>query len=210
MVTEVQRILGRILLLKLIINNAVFTFLSVHAPQVNRPEAEKERFYDQSQYTVAKIPPTRYSSQLVNGMVMSTLLPTCSAMPPVGTASVPATMKVREFWNSPLPMVSTSATPGSGIHNPAKQHYCRNFRRAISNVKVKPNKECVKQHHMAVCDFTTHYPCVKKHKFSSGIHTGKLKDPATAFQFQSAFKVKSITAVAAVATTAWWCRCWYC
>ena len=33
-----------------------FTFLSLYAPQVDLPESEKERFYDQLQYAVVKVP----------------------------------------------------------------------------------------------------------------------------------------------------------
>ena len=50
-------------------------------------------------------------------------------------------------------------------------------------------KEFMKQHHMVVCDLTTHIPFMKKCKFSTSIHTRKLGDPATASQFQSAFKL---------------------
>ena len=55
---EVQYIPDRILLLKLIIGKAMFTFLSVYAPQVNLSKAVKERFYDELQHTVAKVPAT--------------------------------------------------------------------------------------------------------------------------------------------------------
>ena len=55
-VFEVQRISDRIILMKVIIGKAVFTFLSVYAPQVGLPEADKDRFYDQLQSTVARVP----------------------------------------------------------------------------------------------------------------------------------------------------------
>ena len=42
--------------LKLVVGRAVFTFLAVYAPQVGLPEVEKERFYDQLQSTVARVP----------------------------------------------------------------------------------------------------------------------------------------------------------
>ena len=42
---------------------------------------------------------------------------------------------------------------------------------------------------------------MKKRKFSTRIQTWKLRDPATASQFQLAFKVKTMTALAAVAIT---------
>ena len=59
-VIEVHHIYDRISLLKdkLIIGKAVFTFLSVYAYQVGLSESEKECFYDQLQYLVAKVPAT--------------------------------------------------------------------------------------------------------------------------------------------------------
>ena len=55
-VFEVQRPSDRIILLKLIIGKTVYTLVSVYAPQQGRPEAEKDRFYDQLNVVVAKIP----------------------------------------------------------------------------------------------------------------------------------------------------------
>ena len=48
----------RIIFLKMIISRAVFTLLSVYAPQTGRPELENKRFYDQLQYAVAKVSAT--------------------------------------------------------------------------------------------------------------------------------------------------------
>jgi len=45
------RISDRIILLRLVIGKAVFTFLSVYAPQSGLPEAVKEHFYDQLHYS---------------------------------------------------------------------------------------------------------------------------------------------------------------
>ena len=55
-VFEVQRPSDRIILLKLIIGKTVYTLVNVYAPQQGRPEAEKDRFYDQLNAVVAKIP----------------------------------------------------------------------------------------------------------------------------------------------------------
>ena len=55
-VTEVQCISDSIILLKLIIGKAIFTFPSVYTPQVGRSEPVKERFYNQLQYAVVKVP----------------------------------------------------------------------------------------------------------------------------------------------------------
>ena len=57
-VFEVVRICDRIILLRLVIGKVVFTLLSVYTPQSGLPEAVKERFYDQLQSTVTKVPAT--------------------------------------------------------------------------------------------------------------------------------------------------------
>ena len=81
--------------------------------------------------------------------------------------------------------------------------YYKSFSSAVSNVKVNPYEECIKQHHMVVCDFTTHIPHVKKCKFSPHIPTWKLMDLVTARQFQSASKLKTtITSAGASVDTA--------
>ena len=60
---------------------------------------------------------------------------------------------------------------------------------------------CLYQSFLVVRDLSAHIPCMKKNKFPPCIRTWKLRDPVTASQFQSAFKVKTMTAAAAVATT---------
>ena len=80
--------------------------------------------------------------------------------------------------------------------------YHKSFSSAASNVKVIANEECVKQHHMVMRDFIAHTLCLKKHKLLPRIRTWKLRDPVTAIQFQSAFKLKVTTASAAAATNA--------
>ena len=57
-VIEVQCISERISVVKLIIGKAVFTFLYVYTPQVNYPNSIEERFYDELQHTVTKVPTT--------------------------------------------------------------------------------------------------------------------------------------------------------
>ena len=87
--------------------------------------------------------------------------------------------------------------------NPAWLHtLSKSYSSVVSDVKVIPNEECNKQQHLVVWEFTAHISQAKKRKFSPSIRTWKLRDPATASQFQSVFKVKARTATAAGATTA--------
>ena len=80
--------------------------------------------------------------------------------------------------------------------------YPKSFSSAVSNVKVVPNEECVKPHHMVVCDFIAHTPRVKKREFLPRICTWKLWDSVNASQFQWAFKLKVMTASTSAANNA--------
>ena len=55
-VFAVERISDRILLLKLIVGKAVYSFISLYAPQKDLPMHEKDRFYDQLQSTCMAVP----------------------------------------------------------------------------------------------------------------------------------------------------------
>ena len=209
-VIEVQRISDRILLLKLIIGKAILTFISVYAPQSNLPEALKELFYDQLQHAVAKVP----ASEI--------LIPVGDWNGHVGTAAgvyqeahgghgfgsrnadgerilefaIANGLKVGNTWYKKKD--SHLITYSSGGHTTQLDYilYRKNFSRAVRNVKVIPNEECVQQHHLVVCDFSVHIPHVKKRKFTPRIRAWKLRDSDTASQFQEVFKAKVMTVTA--------------
>ena len=74
--------------------------------------------------------------------------------------------------------------------------YHKSFSSDVSNVKGIPREECINSTIWLMCDFFAHTSRVKKHKFAPHIRTWKLRDSATASLFQSAFKVKTMTAAA--------------
>ena len=53
---EVVRVSDRIILIRMTIGKTVFVFVCVYAPQANLSDIEKDRFYQELQSTVAKIP----------------------------------------------------------------------------------------------------------------------------------------------------------
>ena len=55
-VFDVQRISDRIIQIRLVLGKVVYTFLSIYAPQVGLSDSEKERFFDQLQSSVSKVP----------------------------------------------------------------------------------------------------------------------------------------------------------
>ena len=84
---------------------------SVYAPQVSRPEPEKERFYDTLQYMVAMVPKTEI---LIPVGDWNSHIDDPASVFSDAHGFVPITQKVKESWNSSQAMESASATPGSG------------------------------------------------------------------------------------------------
>ena len=213
-VFEVQRISDRIILLKLIVGDAVLTFISVYAPQTNRPESEKVHFYDQLQRVVAKVP----SSEILipvgdwNGHVGAAAGVYSEAHGGYGYGTqnmdgervlefaIANELRVGNTWFKKRD--SHLVTYSSGGNSTQLDYilYRKSFSSAVHNVKVIPNEEVVQQHHLVVCDFAVRTPRVKKHKFVPRIRTWKLKDSATASQFHDIFKKK--VAAASVVDTA--------
>ena len=205
-VFEVQRFTDRILLLRLIIGNAIFTILSLYAPQSGHKEPGiKERFYDQLQSIVAKIPATEMLVMVGdwNGHVGAEAGAYDEAHGGHGYGVRNAEGEsVLEFAIANDLIVGNTLfrkrdshliTYSSGDHHKTQIDYIlfrKRLRSAVSNVKVIPNEECVKQHHLVVCDLTVSMPLNKKRKFVPRIRTWKLKDPAIAMQFHEAFKDK--------------------
>ena len=65
-VFEVQRVLDRIILVKLVVGQCVVTFLSVYAPQSGLSDEVKDLFFDQLCAVTARIP----ASHVEIGMAM--------------------------------------------------------------------------------------------------------------------------------------------
>ena len=59
-VFEVQRVSDRIILVKLIVDQCVVTFLSVYAPQSDQSDEVKDLFFDQPHVMTARIPASEF------------------------------------------------------------------------------------------------------------------------------------------------------
>ena len=55
-VLEVHRVSDRILVLRLVFGESVFTFVLVYVSQVGHPNEEKTIFYDELQKCISKVP----------------------------------------------------------------------------------------------------------------------------------------------------------
>ena len=114
-----------------------------------------------------------YLSQLMTGTVTLAFLPVCSVMPTVNMVSEPRNRegeRILEFatanglhigntWfkKRETHLITYSSDGDSTQINHILYH--KSFSRAVSNMKVIPNKECIKQHHMLVWVHRSHPPC---------------------------------------------------
>ena len=203
-VFEVQRISDRIILIRLILGKAVFTFLSVYAPQTGLPDSDKERFYDQLQSTIAKIPAAEMLIPVGdwNGHVGadSGVYNEAHGGHGFGVRNADGE-RVLEFAIANDLLIGNTqfkkrdshlVTYSSGNHRTQIDYilYRKCLRRAVRNIKVIPTEECVQQHHLVVCDLSVTKTQTKKRKFVPRVRTWKLKDPAVASVFQEVFKDK--------------------
>ena len=109
-VFEVHRVSDRILVLRLVLGESVFTFVSVYAPQVGGPNEKKTMFYDELQKCISKVPSSEILTHWVTGMSMLVrklmVLRTCMAV--LVMASV--TLKVSGFEIPQWPTIFSSTT----------------------------------------------------------------------------------------------------
>ena len=204
-VFNVQRFSDRIILIRLIIGKGVYTFISVYAPQSGLTEADKQSFYDMLQSVVAMIP----SSEIVfplgdrNGYVGLE----CNWFEGVhgghgfGTRNVEG-KKVLEFVLANDLVVGNTCfikreshlvSFNSGTNRTQIDYilYRKSFRKAVKDVKVIPDEECVQQHNLVVCYFSVLIPRPKKRKFTPRIRSWKLQDQTVAKEFKGVFTEKA-------------------
>ena len=182
----------------------VFTFLSVYAPQAGLQEAEKDRYYDQLQSVMARIPASEVLIPLGdwNGHVGadSNGFEEVHHGKGFGVRNVEVERLLEFALANDLVVgntcfrkrVSHLVTYSSSNHSTQIDYilYRKSFRKAVNDVKVIPTEECVQQHNLLICDFTVCIPSAKKRKFTPRIRTWKLRDPAVSKDFQDTFKDK--------------------
>ena len=203
-VFAVQRISDRILLLKLIVGKAVYSFISLYAPQKDLSAHEKERFYDQLQSTCMAVPD---SEQLFclgdwNGHVGEVAGEFSEVHGGHGFGLRNAEgRRVLEFAVANNLIIGNTRFIKRDSHlitfesggNKSQVDYVlfpRKLNSFVTNVKVIPGEECAKQHRLLVCDFRVHIPRQKQRKFVPRLRTWKLRDPTKSSEFSEAFRRK--------------------
>ena len=204
-VFEVVRVSDRIILTRMTIGKTVFVFVSVYAPQANLSEAEKDRFYQMLQCTVATIPA---SEQLIvcgdwNGHVgsQSTGFEEVHGGQAIGKRNTEGErilefvfaneFVVRNAWFKKKPKHLVTYHSGVAATQIDFILYRRRFRRQVSNVKVILGEECASQHRLLVGDFKVSIPPQPKRKFVPRIKVWKLRDPEKQARLSEVFKAKA-------------------
>ena len=176
----------------------------MYAPQQGRPEAEKDRFYDQLNAVVAKIP------------LSEVLIPGGDWNGHVGRAADGFEEvhggygygvrndeggRLLDFAVAHDLVIGNTLfkkrnshliTYASGDHETQVDYilFRKGLRKYIRDVKVIPGEECLTQHRLLVCIFKiTAVPRVKR-KFTPRLRTWKLRDPACAADFEAKFEEK--------------------
>ena len=203
-VFDVQRITDRLLMLKLIIGKQIYAFVALYAPQVGRPNSEKDSFYDQLQSAVMGIPDSEKVFFLGdwNGHVgaLADGFETVHGGHGFGKRN-PEGVRVLDFALANDLVVGNTLFIKRDSHlvtfasggNKTQVDYvlCRkSFRGKVTNVKVIPGEEVVQQHFLLVCDFITCIPSQKKRKFKPRLRSWKLRDPAVISNFHESFRTK--------------------
>ena len=161
-VFDVLRISDRIILIRLVIGKVVYTFLSVYAPQAGLQEAEKDRFYDQLQSVMARIPASEVLIPLGdwNGHVGadSNGFEKVHHGKSFGVRKVEGERLLEFALANNLVVgntcfrkrVSHLVTYSSSNHSTQIDYilYRKSFRKAVNDVKVIPTEECVQQHNL--------------------------------------------------------------
>ena len=203
-VFEVQRVSDRIILLKLIIGRTVYTLVNVYAPQQGRLAAEKEKFYDQLNSVVARVPPNEV---LITGGNWNGHVGKAAA----GFEEVHGGFGYgeRNYEGNRLLefAVAHDLVIGNTLFKKRNSHlityrtkdhetqvdyilFRRNLRKYIRDVKVIPEEECLKPHQLLILVFKIAAVHRVKRKFTPRLRTWKLRDPACAADFKAKFEEK--------------------
>ena len=203
-VFDVQCVSDRILLLCLVIDKTVFAFISVYAPQVGRPDIEKEQFYDLLQEIVSKVPNSEVLIPI--GDWNSHVGRVAGAFEAVhggfgyGNCNIEGE-RLLEFavpnnlivGNTQFKKRDSHLITYSSRENNSQIDYIlypKSFKKSVINVKVIPGEECTLQHHILVCELKITTPKIKKHNFSPRLGTWKLHDLDIINKFTPIFNTK--------------------
>ena len=163
---EVHRVSDRILVLRLVLGESVFTFVSVYAPQAGRLNEEKTIFYDELQKCISKVPSSEILIPLGdwNGHVGEK----AGGFEDVHGGFGYSTRNSEGEWILEFAMTnnlfvantcfmkreSHLMTYNSGGFKSQINFilYRKTFKSMVKNVKIIPGEECALQHHLLVCD----------------------------------------------------------
>ena len=214
-VFEVQRPSDSIILLKLIIGSTVYAIINVYAPQQGRPAADKDRFYDQLNAVIAKIP--NNEELVIGGDWNGHVGKSADGFPQVhggfgfgerndegGRLLDFAVAHDLVIGNTLFEKRDSHLITYASGDNQTQIDYIltrRRLRKSIRDVKVIPGEECLSQHRLLVCILRVTAPARVKRKFTPRLRTWKLRDPAYTAAFESKFAEKCDSGLVADSAT---------
>ena len=201
---DVQHVSDRILLLRLVIDKTVFTFISVYALQVGRPYVEKEQFYDLLQEIVSKVPNSEVLIPIGdwNGHVgrVAGGFEAVHGGFGYGNCNIEGERLLEFAVANNLIVGNTQfkkrdshlVTYSFGENNSQIDYilYRKSFKKSVINFKVITGEECALQHQLLVSELKITTPKKKKCNFSPRLRTWKLCDPDIINKFTPIFNTK--------------------
>ena len=204
-VFEVQRVSDRIILVKLIVGQRVFTFLSVYAPQSGLSDEVKDLFFDQLRAVTARIPASEFLIPCGdwNGHVGRAGTGYREVHGGMGYGRLEPDVEGERILEYALAfdlLLGNTCFKKHDSHlityksgNIATQIdfilFRRTMRKLVTDVKVISGEEVALQHQLLVCDMRIDVPPKSKHKFTPCLKVWKLKDPQTSNHFQEVFNL---------------------
>ena len=200
-VLEVQRVCGRIMVVKIVLGKEVFNVISTYAPQVGRSNLEKEEFYDRLMNAMWKLP---LNEKVFLGWDLSGYIGNVRSgfedvlgIHGYGTQNSEG-VRILEFAQAmELQVVNSFFKKKADGYVTYKSGECKTqldlilmkkqLRKTVRNLKVFAGEECVTQHRLVTVDLVVKVADRKEKKIGKPkkIKAWKLKNPETKLKFET-------------------------
>ena len=209
-VLEVQRVCGRIMVVKIVLGKEVFNVISAYAPQVGRSSLEKEEFYERLMSVVRKLPLGEkvFIGGDLNGHIGNARrgFEDVLGIHGYGTQNSEG-VRILEFAQAmELQVVNSFFKKKPEGYVTYKSGECKTqldlilmkkqLRKTVRNLKVFAGEECVTQHRLVIVDLMVKVADRKEKKMRKPkkIKTWRLKNPEVKLKFEKEVAEKLKTA----------------
>ena len=200
-VYDIKRVSDRIILIKLLVEDAVLTVLSVYAPQTGLEDSTKDAFYDCLQTVISKLPDKEIVIQCGdwNGHIGRETAGYEGVHGGYGYGERNADRDtVLDFAVANDFVIGNSFLDKRDSHLIAYQpgnaktqtdfiHLRKRNLKMAKNIKVIPSEECVPQHKLLTCELRLKTPKPHPKSFSPRLRYWKLKEQTLQKEFEWVF-----------------------